>query len=48
MPAVSRQAVRGLGVDDPDGMDLDAIRPIRDEIRRRVQDLLASLSIEPS
>ena len=34
-------------LDDPDGMDLDAIRPIRDEIRRRVQDLLASLSIEP-
>ena len=35
-------------LDDPDGMDLDAIRPIRDEIRRRVQGLLASLSIDPS
>ena len=35
-------------LDDPDGMDLDAIRPIRDEIRRRVQGLLGSLSIDPS
>ena len=35
-------------LDDPDGMDVDAIRPIRDEIRRRVEGLLASLGIDPS
>jgi arsenate reductase (thioredoxin) len=35
-------------LDDPDGMDLEAIRPIRDEICRRVESLLASLGIDPS
>ena len=29
---------------DPAGQDLDAVRPIRDEIRRRVTDLLESLT----
>jgi arsenate reductase len=29
---------------DPAGLDLAAVRPIRDEIRRRVTDLLADLS----
>jgi protein-tyrosine-phosphatase len=28
---------------DPAGLDLEAIRPIRDDIHRRVRDLLASL-----
>jgi len=32
-------------LDDPDGMDLDAVRGIRDEIRRRVEVLLASLGV---
>jgi arsenate reductase (thioredoxin) len=31
------------GLDDPDGLDVEAIRPIRDEIRRRVEDLVAKL-----
>jgi protein-tyrosine-phosphatase len=31
-------------LDDPAGRDLDAVRPIRDEIRRRVEALIASLS----
>ncbi|WIB69373.1 arsenate reductase ArsC [Curtobacterium sp. MCBD17_026] len=30
---------------DPAGLDLDAVRPIRDDVRARVQDLLAGLVI---
>ena len=32
-------------LDDPDGMGVEAVRPIRDEIGRRVQELLASLDV---
>lgn len=32
-------------LDDPDGQDLDTVRAIRDDIRRRVEELMASLSI---
>ena len=36
-------------LDDPAGQDLEAVRPIRDEIRRRVEDLINSLlPIAPS
>ncbi len=31
-------------LDDPAGQGLEAVRPIRDEIRRRVEDLIASLA----
>ena len=31
-------------LDDPAGQGIDAVRPIRDEIRRRVEDLIASLT----
>lgn len=31
-------------LDDPAGQDLDAVRPIRDEIARRVRELLAELN----
>jgi len=31
-------------LDDPDGLNLEAVRPIRDEIGRRVQDLLDQLT----
>jgi protein-tyrosine-phosphatase len=31
-------------LDDPAGLDLDAVRPIRDEIRRRVERLVASVT----
>jgi arsenate reductase (thioredoxin) len=31
-------------LDDPAGLDLDAVRPIRDEIGRRVRDLLDQLT----
>jgi protein-tyrosine-phosphatase len=30
-------------LDDPAGQGIEAVRPIRDEIRRRVEDLIASL-----
>jgi arsenate reductase len=30
---------------DPAGLDLEAVRPIRDDVRARVQDLLAGLAI---
>jgi len=33
---------------DPAGLDLEAVRPIRDEIARRVQQLLAELVTTPS
>jgi arsenate reductase len=32
-------------LDDPAGQDVEAVRPIRDEIRRRVEQLLAELPI---
>ena len=31
-------------LDDPAGQGIDAVRPIRDEIRRRIEDLVASLT----
>lgn len=34
-------------LDDPAGQGLDAVRPIRDEIRRRVEALLRELGVEP-
>ena len=34
-------------LDDPAGQGVDAVRPIRDEIRRRVLGLIESLGLEP-
>ena len=34
-------------LDDPAGLDPAEVRPIRDEIRRRVEDLLRRSGIEP-
>lgn len=34
-------------LDDPAGQGVDAVRPIRDEIRRRVTGLLAELGVRP-
>ncbi len=34
-------------LDDPAGQGVDAVRPIRDEIKRRVRGLLGELGIEP-
>lgn len=33
-------------LDDPAGLDVASVRPIRDEIRRRVEDLLADLAVQ--
>ena len=35
-------------LDDPQGLDVAAVRPIRDQIRRRVEILLESLQVEPA
>ncbi|MCP2296940.1 arsenate reductase [Nocardia amikacinitolerans] len=35
---------RDWKLDDPAGQDLDAVRPIRDEIRRRVEELVTELA----
>jgi arsenate reductase (thioredoxin) len=35
-------------LDDPAGRDVDAVRPIRDDIGQRVRTLLTSLGIEPA
>ena len=35
-------------LDDPEGLGLDAVRPIRDEIRRRVEALIGRLQLEPA
>ena len=32
-------------LDDPAGMDVEAVRPIRDEIGERIKTLLASLKV---
>ena len=34
-------------LEDPAGQGVDAVRPIRDEIRRRVEALMASLGVTP-
>jgi protein-tyrosine-phosphatase len=35
-------------LDDPAGLGVEAVRPIRDEIERRVRDLLARLEVTGS
>jgi arsenate reductase len=35
-------------LDDPAGQPIEAVRPIRDEIRRRIEELLRSLGVEPA
>jgi protein-tyrosine-phosphatase len=35
-------------LEDPAGQDVEAVRPIRDEIEGRVRTLLADLGVEPS
>ena len=38
----------GRVLDDPAGLGIDAVRPIRDDIKARVRVLLNSLGVEPS
>jgi arsenate reductase len=35
------------GLDDPAGRTVEEVRPIRDEIERRVRELMAELGVEP-
>jgi arsenate reductase (thioredoxin) len=35
-------------LDDPAGQDIEAVRPIRDEIKRRVQQLITELPVSVS
>ena len=35
-------------LDDPAGRGVDAVRPVRDEIRRRVEQLIATLELAPA
>ena len=35
-------------LDDPAGLEVDAVRPIRDQIRRRVETLLHDLDADPA
>jgi len=35
-------------LDDPAGLAVDDVRPIRDEIRRRVEELMATLEVSPA
>jgi arsenate reductase (thioredoxin) len=44
-PVVPGTRYEDWELDDPAGQDLDAVRPIRDEIERRVRGLLASLDV---
>ena len=34
-------------LDDPEGLGLDGVRPIRDEIRSRVEKLIAEMGLDP-
>ena len=46
-PLYPGQRYEDWELDDPAGLDVAAVRPIRDEIRRRVEALLASLEVTP-
>jgi protein-tyrosine-phosphatase len=45
-PYVPGKRYEDWELDDPAGRGVDAVRPIRDEIERRVRGLLASLDVE--
>jgi arsenate reductase (thioredoxin) len=47
-PLYSGKRYEDWELDDPAGLDIAAVRPIRDEIRRRVETLLASLQVTPA
>jgi arsenate reductase (thioredoxin) len=44
-PLYSGKRYEDWELDDPAGLDVAAVRPIRDEIRRRVEVLLESLDV---
>jgi arsenate reductase len=47
-PFVPGKRYEDWELDDPAGRGVDAVRPIRDEIRRRVEALIASLQLDPA
>ena len=47
-PIFPGQRYEDWELDDPAGLGVDAVRPIRDEIRRRVETLIGSLQLEPA
>ncbi|MGD1012132.1 MAG: arsenate reductase ArsC [Acidimicrobiales bacterium] len=46
-PLYSGKRYEDWELDDPAGRDIESVRPIRDEVRVRVQALLASLTVSP-
>ncbi len=46
-PFVPGKRYEDWPLDDPAGQDVEAVRPIRDEIEQRVRTLLASLDVVP-
>ncbi|WP_305092757.1 arsenate reductase ArsC [Prescottella sp. R16] len=47
-PVFPGKSYRDWTLDDPAGQGVDAVRPIRDEIRVRVEALIAELTTEPA
>jgi protein-tyrosine-phosphatase len=47
-PVVPGKRYLDWALDDPAGQDVEAVRPIRDEIERRVRRLLSELDVAPS
>jgi arsenate reductase len=47
-PLYAGQRHEDWELDDPAGLDLAAVRPIRDEIRHRVEALIGSLRLSPT
>jgi arsenate reductase len=46
-PVLPGKRYEDWALEDPAGRPADAVRPIRDEIRRRVEELMGSLGIAP-
>jgi protein-tyrosine-phosphatase len=46
-PYVPGKRYEDWALEDPAGQDVEAVRPIRDEIEQRVRALLAELGVEP-
>jgi arsenate reductase len=47
-PLIPGKRYEDWQLDDPAGLDVESVRPIRDEIRARVEQLMASLGVEPA
>ncbi|MFI8304548.1 arsenate reductase ArsC [Streptomyces sp. NPDC085927] len=47
-PAFPGKRYLDWALDDPAGQGVEAVRPIRDEIRKRVEDLIAEIAPEPT